>query len=207
MFRRVVFIALLLLIFASSAAAQIETIAKARAKYPTPLGSTHGAFLIEVACATGKGLLRKDWGTFVRLPDGTGIAQDILMERDGRHYDILGDGEASATPDWRLVTDPPSVDPSRYYAPACAPQPDQPPATPTNDLLARLTALEQEVSALRVELAMKPAWTEDRFKASVSEVFSDLLLPNLRVCGRTDTRGTQWLAHSHAVCLPLEWVR
>lgn len=100
-----------------------------RAKYPTPLGTRHGEFLLEVAKATSKGLLRKDWGTFVRLPDGVGVAQDILMDPSGRIYDILRDGEGAAEPTWHEGD---AVDPTRYYRVDVAPEvpPQEKPSAP-----------------------------------------------------------------------------
>lgn len=155
--KRVVCLLGLCLALAVPALAQQGVVASVRGKYPTPLGTQHGAFLVEVACATGKGLLRKDWGTFVRLADGTGVAQDILMERNGVHYDILGDGEGRAIPNWDQVTDPPSVDPARYYAPSCgaAPPPpnDGPPSTPPDWLEDLLVAAANTENLLRAELA------------------------------------------------------
>lgn len=135
-----------------------KTVSDIRVKYPTPLGATHGQFLIEVACATGKGLLKKDWGTFVRLPNGVGVAQDIMAEPNGIHYDILGDGENSAIPNWDLVvkegTDEPLlVDTNRYYLPNCTGLPEVPaPPTPDNteldQLKTRIAALEAELAAM-----------------------------------------------------------
>lgn len=147
--------------------AQQSTVAAIRNRYPTPLGARHGAFLLEVACATGKGLLRKDGGTNILLADGTRVAQDIVMERDGRHYDILGDGEGAAVPHWELVTEPPTVDPSRYYAPPCgAPAPNPEPRTPNpaapdpgidwpaliHEWASAMAGLEAKVDALTTEL-------------------------------------------------------
>lgn len=156
--------AVLFLALAVPALAQQNVVAGIRRQYPTPLGERHGAFLVEVACAVNKGLLRKDWGTFVRLADGTAVSQDIVMDRDGTHYDILGDGEGAAIPAWQLVTEPPKVDPARYYAPVCNNTPPQPtPPTPTippnwvEELVAAMAdaenALRAELKALRQEVA------------------------------------------------------
>ena len=155
MFKKVLFVAIATFCCVSPAFAQLDTVKSVRARYPTPLGNQHAAFLIDIACTTGKGLLRKDWGTFVRLPDGTGVSQDILMERNGLHYDILGDGEGAAVPRFDLVTEPPHVDPTRYYAPSCgappAPPtiPDSKPLVDYSDVVARLHALEQATIAIR----------------------------------------------------------
>jgi hypothetical protein len=80
---------------------QLATVERVRAKYPTPLGAQHPAFLIELAKATGAKLLRKDNGTHVTLPNGVNVSQDILGFGDGAEcYDVLGDGENAATPGW-----------------------------------------------------------------------------------------------------------
>lgn len=148
--RRILF--LLLLLSAQPVLAQESVVRTVRAKYPTPLGTQHAAFLVEVGCATGKGLLRKDTGTHVVLADGTPVAQDIVMERDGsHHYDILGDGEGAATPAWQ---DKGPIDASRYVALACNPTipvPPMPPA-PDPDLIPRLQALERRVAELTARL-------------------------------------------------------
>lgn len=165
--RIAVLIILLLLAWATPVAAQRSIVAAIRANYPTPLAEKHGAFLIEVACATKKGLLRKDWGTFVRLPDGTGVSQDIVMEKDGsQHYDILGDGEGAAVPTWEPIG---PIDASRYYPPLCAPSTDPielpvdlPPAggDTVAALAARIKQLEAQVSALQSDLNGARADTE-----------------------------------------------
>lgn len=81
----------------------IEIVRQVRAKYPTPLGDRHAEFLIEVASATGKGLLRKDSGTRILTRLGP-VAQDILTDPGGTmHYDILMDGEGAAEPTWSEV--------------------------------------------------------------------------------------------------------
>lgn len=97
-----------------------------RVKYPTPLGAEHGAFLIDLArtLGGGAGLLAKDWGTFVRLPDGRGVAQDIVCYRVGEgatHFDVLADGEGVAEPRWHEVG---PIDPARYVDVGGAPQPE-----------------------------------------------------------------------------------
>jgi hypothetical protein len=92
------------------------TVQAIRAKYPTPLAGTHAAFLAELALAIpGAGLLRKDGGTRITMPDGTTVAQDIIMfKEDSRIYDVLGDGENKATPTWGEANGSPA-DPARFY--------------------------------------------------------------------------------------------
>lgn len=79
---------------------QTATITRIRAKYPTPLGAQHAAFLIEVAKALGVFLFRKDSGTHVTLPNGVNVSQDIIVYADREGFDILGDAEGAATPTW-----------------------------------------------------------------------------------------------------------
>lgn len=109
----------------------IEIVRQIREKYPTPLGNSHAAFLIEVAQATNLGLIRKPSGTKVVLPDGTPVSQDGLMERDGsNHYDILIDGEGYAEPTWGEVGE---IEASRYVDPfqyRVEPDPIQDPSDP-----------------------------------------------------------------------------
>lgn len=105
---------------------QSATVARVRAQYPTPLGRTHADCLIAIATAIGRGagLLRKDSGTNIQLPDGTRVSQDIICFPDGHHFDCLGDAEGAARPDWQ---DKGIVEPERYYAVTSAPGPDPDP--------------------------------------------------------------------------------
>lgn len=108
-----------------------EIVERVRVKYPTPLGPTHAACLIEIAqtLGGGAGLLRKDGGTNITLPDGVKVAQDIICYPNGRIFDCLGDGEGAAVPTWAEAEGSP-VPTARYYAVSHAPVPPvpQPPA-------------------------------------------------------------------------------
>lgn len=121
-----------------------------RVKYPTPLGSTHPAFLLEVAAALRKGLLKKNTGTFITLPDGTNVSQDVVMDTTGNAWDILQDGEGVARPTWNVS--PHIDDLSRYYDVESSPVPpvNPPGGNPPADLApiyARLDALESQQDA------------------------------------------------------------
>lgn len=110
----------------------VEIVESVRVKYPTPLGATHGAFLVELArtLGGGAGLLAKDWGTFVRLPDGRGVAQDIicyLVPGGATHFDCLGDGEGAAIPTWHEIG---PIDPARYVDVGATPIPEPPAPVP-----------------------------------------------------------------------------
>lgn len=152
----------------------LSTVQAVRAKYPTPLGARHAAFLLEVAKATGKGLLRKDGGTNIELPDGTRVAQDIVMERDGsHHYDILGDGEGAATPGW---DDKGPIDASRYYDVGGASVPTDPtgptgPSGPDHDeVLSRLRSLESAIGEIRNRIGVAEG-SADAAKATATHMF------------------------------------
>ena len=84
---------------------ELQIVTRVRKKYPTPLGTTHAAFLFEVAKSLGKGagLYVKNTGTNILLPDGTRVSQDIIAYRSGHGYDCLGSGETLAIPMWSHV--------------------------------------------------------------------------------------------------------
>jgi hypothetical protein len=121
---------------------QTPIVTAVRARYPTPLGDQHPACLIAIAQAIGHGagLLRKDAGTHVVLPNGTRVAQDIICFRDGAHYDVLGDAENAAAPGWSFVG---SIDPARYVDVSAAPTPTpEPNPTPTPQPGSQLDRIE-----------------------------------------------------------------
>lgn len=122
-----------------------------RAQYPTPLAGSHAAFLLEVATALNGGLLRKDWGTFIRLPSGVGVAQDIFaappVNGICQCWDILKDGEGDAVPVFNPSDDQPA---ERYYAVSTDPQPDpNPDPVPDPELEARIKALEATIDVFK----------------------------------------------------------
>src|SRR5687767_9162545 len=129
---------------------QTATVAQVRARFPTPLGAQHGVCLIEIAVAIkqGAGLLKKDFGTFVTLPDGTKVAQDIICFSDGQHFDVLVDAENQALPAFQ---DKGFVDSSRFHPVGPAAQTPSPLAT--DDLRAVLMRMERKLDRL---LAMFP---------------------------------------------------
>lgn len=127
----------------------IAVVQAVRASYPTPLGTQHAAFLLELASRLpdGAGLLRKSGGTVVTLPDDTTVAQDIICYPDGRIFDVLSDGEGAAMPTWAEANGSP-VDPSRYYrvsAAQPAPPADNPPVPDHSDELKLLWAAVSEL--------------------------------------------------------------
>lgn len=140
----------------------LEIVEAVRERYPTPLGERHGAFLIELArtLGGGAGLLAKDWGTFVRLPDGRGVAQDIIVYRDldgATHYDVLADGEGQARPAWQFAG---PVDPARYVdvgaVPIPQPEPEPPAPVPAPVACKAVDAAAEVLDALheiRIEAA------------------------------------------------------
>lgn len=143
-----------------------------RAKYPTPLGAQHAAFLLEVAAALNLGLLKKSGGTFIVLPDGTKVSQDCVMERNGVHYDILFDGENKAEPRFDRVniegTDQPFLtDPNNYYAVAASPTPQPTPEPPTDlkPIIAELASLNRSIAVLNAAFDKEIARLDGRINA------------------------------------------
>ena len=139
---------------------QTDVVKAVRAKYPTPLGETHAECLLEIARAIGQGagLLRKDSGTNILLPDGTRVSQDVIVFPDGNGYDCLGSGETLATPQWGGPIEGSPFPASRYYAvsapipgiPAPIPGPPLPPPVDP-DLVKRVERLESLLERLLAE--------------------------------------------------------
>lgn len=144
---------------------QSATVARVREKYPTPLGASHAACLLEIAreIGQGAGLLRKDTGTNILLPDGTRVAQDIIVFTNGDGYDCLGSGETLATPQWGGPVEGSPFPASRYYkvsaaSPAPEPQPEpepgpgpdpgQPEPPPSGDTQALILAELRKMNAV-----------------------------------------------------------
>lgn len=131
----------------------LDIVAAVRAKYPTPLGGQHGFFLLDVAGHLGLGLLRKEGGTVVTLPDGTNVSQDTVINRSGDAWDILVDGENTAKPVWNSSQH--IDDASRYYAVSGAQsQPPAPPAPPQSPALLESFMNDVRSSLGRVEAAL-----------------------------------------------------
>jgi hypothetical protein len=121
---------------------QSAVVAQVRARFPTPLGAQHAACLVAIATAIKQeaGLLKKDVGTFVTLPDGVRVAQDIICFPDGQHFDVLVDAEGAAQPAWQ---DKGFVDASRYH-----PVGPPPPPPPADDVLALLQTIDRKLDRL-----------------------------------------------------------
>jgi hypothetical protein len=135
---------------------QSAVVARVREKYPTPLGDQHAACLLELARTIGQGagLLRKDSGTNILLPDGVRVAQDIIVFPNGDGYDCLGSGETLATPQWGGPVEGSPFPPSRYYEVKAGlpnPGPIEPsPGTPipSTEVLKRLDDLERRLQRM-----------------------------------------------------------
>jgi hypothetical protein len=133
------------------------------------------------------GLLAKTSGT-----NWNGYSIDCLMKRTGETWDVLGDAEGAAVPQWARTTPSGMSDPAKWRAPVVdtggpLPPPEEPPPTspPYDDteLRARITALEVQMAHV-LPLA---ATTADR-------------LDHLRVKGSTSRT---W-SHAHEVDLKVE---
>jgi hypothetical protein len=122
---------------------QTAVVTRVRAPYPTPLGAQHAACLVAIAQAIGQdaGLLAKEWDTYVVLPSGVAVAQDIIAFPSGQIFDCLTDAEGAAPPSW---SDAGLVDASRYVAVAAA----QPP-------------VETDVATLHVAIAVLSSQLSD----------------------------------------------
>ena len=168
---------------------QLATVQRVRAKYPTPLGDQHGAFLIELAQAVGGFLYKKPGGDHTTLPDGTPVSLDIVIVKaaDGPWWvDVLGDAEVNAVPAWDAhpnAEHPENfVDVSGFGAPAPKPEtkpdpkPEPPPAQDLSAILKSLEEVRAELSALRSLVAdtqSKCAHIESVVNNQAAVVFPD----------------------------------
>lgn len=136
---------------------QSSVVAAVRAKYPTPLGFTHSACLLEIAAAIGQGagLLRKDAGSNILLPDGVRVSQDVIVFPNGEGYDCLGSGETLATPQWSGPIEGSPFPSNRYYKvsadvppppPQPGPQPGPQPQPPAGDTQGRILYVLERIA-------------------------------------------------------------
>lgn len=131
----------------------LTIVASIRAKYPTPLGAEHPTFLLEVARALRLGLVIKNQGTRITLPDGTTVSQDVVMNAAGTAWDILADGEGAATPVFNAIE---PIDPTRYYpvqaqampAPEVPQEPPQEPPPVTADYSKEFAELQDTLRSI-----------------------------------------------------------
>ena len=137
---------------------QSDVVRRVRDKYPTPLGDKHAACLLELAreIGQGAGLLRKDHGTNILLPDGTRVAQDIIVFPNGDGFDCLGSGETLATPQWGGPVEGSPFPSSRYYEVKPAPQPEPvvPQPGPNLDPADMLALILAEVRKIKTHLGI-----------------------------------------------------
>lgn len=150
---------------------RVADVAQIRAAYPTPLGSKHAEFLIEVTRHLGAKLFRKEGGTHVTLPDGTPVSIDIIIlenqldslgRRGNWWVDILGDGENLAIPGWEAH--PNAGEPEKWVSPPEGPQeppgdPQEPPTGPTGpdplpELLKALEGILTRVETLEAHIPL-----------------------------------------------------
>lgn len=174
---------------------QLAVIQRVRAKYPTPLGASHGAFLIEAAQQTGGKLLRKEAGTNVLLPSGVRVSQDILVF-GGEGIDILSDGEGAAIPAWQEK----GPIPGEYIdVGGVVPQPDQPqepkpaPSVDLSAVLARLDLMEKRSLAAQADTVasiLRLAESIEKFKmpAPAAIVFPEYESQRLSLIGTITLR-------------------
>lgn len=183
---------------------QIGIVRAVRSNYGTPLGDRHAAFLMTLALSIGQaaGLLRKTGGTTITLPDGTTVAQDIICFPDGEAYDVLGDGEGAAVPQWGLAGGSP-LDPARYYKVPGTVPPVVPPTG--NDPIPGIQSAIKTLTEIAARQDEQTRAVVDTL-ASVLVRLTDLeqrppvVLPQLRVKGSTGRN----LGHSHSIDLQVE---
>ena len=184
---------------------QEATVRRVRAKYPTPLGTEHWKFLVEVAQATGTKLLRKEAGTNVFVPPlNLRVSQDILMFGD-QGVDILGDGEGAATPSWneKGTIAGEYVDVTGIKLDGSGTVTPPPPPPPTDD--SRVRALELKVAVL--EAALSAAVSD--LNAAVSTMKDSVTAlqnapkPRYKVEGKTEVGA--W--HQHVVNLEVKEIK
>lgn len=165
---------------------QTATVARVREKYPTPLGASHAACLLEIAreIGQGAGLLRKETGTNILLPDGVRVAQDIIVFPNGDGYDCLGSGETVATPTWGGPVEGSPFPASRYYAVSGeqpvpgTPIPPVPPLPTTGSLdigpavraliAAAVAPLHAEIAALTKAIDERPSQPAPAFPSRIA---------------------------------------
>lgn len=100
------FVLALLLLLPNSTFAQQSVVEKYRRNYPTPLGAENTIKLLrQIAKEVGGGVLTKTSGN-----NCLGYSCDIICFSDGSHFDVLGDSDNLAIPQWELVG---NIDPSR----------------------------------------------------------------------------------------------
>jgi hypothetical protein len=180
---------------------ELDIVKAVRAKYPTPLGATHGMCLIEIAATIGNGagLYKKDYGTFVVLRDGTKVSQDIIAYRDGTGYDCLGSGETDATPQWNKIGSLLDDIATRYYAINQSPPPDPPPGPPPSVEYVTRKDFDAAISLVRHDLDTRIealTQTVTRLAARIEAAHTELARP-LVIDGNTDRAGVSILSHYH----------
>lgn len=180
-----------------------------RAKYPTPLGSKHWMFLVDVAQKTDTLLFRKEGGTNVLIPSlGLHVSGDIIGRGSlGNAWaDILGDADGAATPTFNLTPGAGGeyVDVSGVTL-EDAGDPPPPPPPPDKSLSDRVSFLENLIKVQQLRLDMQDSTignTNERVSNLQSEFANKLqaALNNLSIEGSTGTK----LGHSHPINLKVK---
>jgi len=124
-------------------------VAEVRAKYPATLNndvSLAWAVCNEVCLRLGG-----DWGLLAK-PTGqnyNGYSIDVILRKSGEAYDILGNSEFEASPQWNAVG---GIDPSRWMPPIGTvpppPDPEPPPSGTVEDLLAAILVEVRKLTAV-----------------------------------------------------------
>lgn len=93
------------------------------------------------------GLMAKASGSGGEVPGVGRVSQDIVMYATGEVYDVWGNVENTATPQWIYKGQAAA---NFYRPPVLDPTPPEPPTPPDGDLEARVTELERIVSEYAV---------------------------------------------------------
>jgi hypothetical protein len=132
----------------------LQIIRDIRQDYPTPLGTRHWEFLVEVAQATGTQLYRKEDDNSVLIPSlRKRVSLDVIGRGSlgNRWADILQDSEGQAIPTFQVQdgADGEYVDVSQVELPGDLPPAPLPPDPPPGDLESRVRVLEQWMARVR----------------------------------------------------------
>ncbi len=133
-----------------------STVEAARRRYQTlPAGPERAYRIVNAVAwelrAEGAGMFYKKSGTNYKER-----SIDIVMYRDGHTFDVLGDAEGAARPQWSATSPTGRGDPKNWRAPTApdSPEPPAPPPAPLpttpppTDPSTQLTALQSAFSAL-----------------------------------------------------------
>lgn len=173
----------------------IETVRKWRAVY-AGLSGPERAYQIVNGVAWDLG--GEGCGLYAKENGPHGVSQDVVIFRpEGETFDILGDAEGQAKPQWSRTQPTGFGDLSRFRpatepqipGPGPGPEPPPPPPPPTGDHEARIQALERRCNDLETTLLEETA----------ERMLLERKMGTLRAVGETSRA---W-GHGHSVDVPV----